>query len=117
MADPTQRHNAASEEAHSQITAQRLREGTQDFDPATLVWFDAPADAWDASIPVGNGRLGAMTRGGVNTETIDLNEETYWTGGPYNPTNPRGADALQDVRDKLFAGNPRGAHKRFGRDM
>ena len=36
--------------------------------------FDAPAGIWEASFPLGNGRLGLMPDGGVDTENIVLNE-------------------------------------------
>ena len=32
--------------------------------------FDAPAGIWEASFPLGNGRLGLMPDGGVDTENI-----------------------------------------------
>ena len=52
-------------------------------DPATVVWAARPADKWENAHPVGNGRLGAMVFGRTDEERIQLNEETYWTGGPY----------------------------------
>ena len=39
---------------------------------------------WDEALPVGNGRLGGMVFGGVDEERIQLNENTYWSGGPYS---------------------------------
>ena len=36
------------------------------------LWYDKPADEWMKSLPFGNGRLGAMVYGGVETETIDI---------------------------------------------
>ena len=33
---------------------------------------------------VGNGRLGGMVFGRVDEEEIELNEDTYWSGGPYS---------------------------------
>ena len=44
------------------------------------LWYDKPADEWMKSLPLGNGRLGAMVYGGVETETIGLNESTMWSG-------------------------------------
>jgi len=54
------------------------------FDPATRVWYAHPADKWENAFPVGNGRLGAMVFGKTDDEEIQLNEETYWSGGPYS---------------------------------
>ena len=55
-------------------------------DPTTLLWYRQPADKWENALPVGNGRLGAMVFGKTDEEQIQFNEETYWSGGPYNQT-------------------------------
>ena len=54
------------------------------FNPSTYLWYTAPAAKWDEALPVGNGRLGAMVFGAVAEERLQLNEETYWSGGPYS---------------------------------
>ena len=56
------------------------------FNPQTLLWYQTPAKIWEEALPVGNGRLGAMVLGKYSEERIQLNEETYWSGGPYNTT-------------------------------
>ncbi|MBL7114064.1 MAG: glycoside hydrolase N-terminal domain-containing protein, partial [Bacteroidales bacterium] len=53
------------------------------FNPSTILWYDSPAQVWEEALPVGNGRLGAMVFGRFSEERIQLNEETYWSGGPY----------------------------------
>ncbi|MCX6572763.1 MAG: glycoside hydrolase N-terminal domain-containing protein, partial [Candidatus Aminicenantes bacterium] len=53
-------------------------------DPSTVLWYAHPADKWENAFPVGNGRLGAMVFGKTDEEEIQLNEETYWSGGPYS---------------------------------
>jgi alpha-L-fucosidase 2 len=53
---------------------------------------------------VGNGRLGAMVFGGTSRERLQLNEETLWSGGPYDPVNPEARGALAEVRRLIFAG-------------
>ena len=50
-------------------------------DPLTL-WYRQPAKAWTEALPVGNGHLGAMDFGGVQTERLQLNEMTLWEGNP-----------------------------------
>ena len=47
-----------------------------------------PRAEWVRALPVGNGRLGAMVFGGVVHERLQLNEDTLWAGGPYDPVNP-----------------------------
>ncbi len=86
-------------------------------DPGTLLWYDEPAREWTEALPVGNGRLGAMVYGGTADERIGLNEDTVWTGGPYEPSNPLGAAALPEIQRLVFAGEYVQAHKLFGRTM
>ncbi len=81
------------------------------------LWYKEPAAQWNHALPVGNGRLGAMIFGGTATEHIQLNEETFWSGGPYDPTNPGGAAALPEIQRLLFAGEVDKAHDLFGRTM
>lgn len=59
---------------------------------------------WVKALPVGNGRLGAMVFGGVVNERLQLNEDTLWAGGPYDPVNPDARAALPDVQKLLFDG-------------
>ena len=87
-------------------------------DPAPLeLWYDEPAAEWNQALPVGNGRLGAMVFGGLERERIQLNEETLWSGGPYDPVVPGAHEALPQIRAYLFAGDFVRAHDLFGRAM
>ena len=72
-------------------------------EPLSL-WYQHPAGQWTDALPVGNGRLGAMVFGGVNREHLQLNEDTLWAGGPYDPVNPDAKAALPEVRQLIFAG-------------
>ncbi|GMQ01019.1 hypothetical protein CsSME_00047823 [Camellia sinensis var. sinensis] len=65
---------------------------------ALKVEFSGPAKYWTDAIPIGNGRLGAMVWGGVASETLNLNEDTLWTGIPGNYTDPDVPEALSKVR-------------------
>ena len=42
--------------------------------------YSSPAKEWVEALPLGNGRLGAMVCGDYKHETIQLNEETLWSG-------------------------------------
>jgi alpha-L-fucosidase 2 len=86
-------------------------------DPATTVWSARPADKWENAFPVGNGRLGAMVFGRTGDERIQLNEETYWTGGPYSTVVKGGAVALPEIRKLVFEGNLKASHILFGRRL
>ncbi|WP_145796240.1 glycoside hydrolase N-terminal domain-containing protein [Kitasatospora atroaurantiaca] len=61
-----------------------------DHAPADPLWYRYPADDFLDALPLGNGRLGAMTHGGIATERIDLNADTLWSGGP-GPRDRAGA--------------------------
>lgn len=73
--------------------------------------FDQPAADWNEALPVGNGRLGAMVFGGLETERIQLNESSVWTGGDYDFVHPASREVLPVVRTMLFAGKYEEARK------
>ena len=85
------------------------------FNTASTLWYDQPAEKWEEALPVGNGRLGAMVFGKYGEERIQLNEETYWSGGPYSTVVKGGAKVLPDIQKLIFEGKPLEAHKLFGR--
>ncbi|MBI5707629.1 MAG: glycoside hydrolase family 95 protein [Armatimonadetes bacterium] len=87
------------------------------IDPSTCLWFASPATKWDEALPVGNGRLGAMVFGTVAEERIQLNESTYWSGGPYSTVVPGGYKALPEIQRLVFAGKYLDAHNLFGRKL
>ena len=87
------------------------------FNPATLLWHKKPAVKWENAYPVGNGRLGAMIYGGIKEEKIQLNEDTYWTGGPYSTVVKGGYKELPKIQKLIFEGKPLEAHKIFGRHL
>ena len=87
------------------------------IDPSTFMWYDKPAGKWEEALPVGNGRLGAMVFGKYGEEQIQLNEETYWSGGPYSTVVAGGHKALPQIQKYIFEGEPLKAHKLFGRHL
>ncbi|MGZ5469617.1 MAG: glycoside hydrolase family 95 protein, partial [Candidatus Aminicenantales bacterium] len=86
-------------------------------DSTKVVWAARPAEKWENAHPVGNGRLGAMVFGKTDEERIQLNEETYWTGGPYTTTVKGGAAFLPEVQRLVFEGRFKEAHILFGRRL
>ena len=46
--------------------------------------------------------MGAMVFGGITCEEIQLNEGTFWGGGPYRNDNPKALDNLSQVRQLVF---------------
>jgi alpha-L-fucosidase 2 len=65
--------------------------------------YDVPATKFWEGLPIGTGRFGAMIPGAVDLDVIAFNDETLWTGGPYNPNNPEGPEILKKVREYVFA--------------
>ncbi|MFO7168026.1 MAG: glycoside hydrolase family 95 protein [Chloroflexota bacterium] len=63
--------------------------------------YTQAAREWTEALPTGNGRLGAMIFGGVETERLQLNEDTLWSGGPKEWDNPRAREVLPEVRRLL----------------
>lgn len=66
--------------------------------------YDAPASVWEETLPLGNGRIGAMPDGGINHERILLNEESMWSGSWYDASNPDALAALPEIRSLLLQG-------------
>lgn len=75
------------------------------------IWFTRPAENWNEALPVGNGRLGAMIFGGIESERLQLNEESVWTGQPRWDANPDAHKNLPKVRQLLFEGKYKEAEK------
>lgn len=82
----------------------------QPFSSASL-WYEHPAADWNEALPVGNGRLGAMVFGQVETERLQLNESTVWAGEPEDFINPAAREVLPLVRMMLFSGQYAEAQK------
>jgi len=73
------------------------------------LWYDKPANFWLEAVPLGNSRMGAMVFGGTKTEEIQLNEETFWSGGPHNNNSKTSLQYLTEVRSLIFDGKEREA--------
>src|SRR5688572_26139859 len=99
------------------LNAQPSAHGENAFDPSNTIWFSAPAAKWDEAIPVGNGRLGGMVFGGIEEERLQLNEETYWSGGPYSTVVKGGYKYLPEIQRLVFAERYLDAHNLFGRQL
>ena len=73
-------------------------------DNTEKLWYDTPAQIWLEALPIGNSHLGAMLYGGIQTDEIQLNEETFWSGGPHNNNSKTSLNYLDQVRDLIFSG-------------
>ena len=75
------------------------------------LWYAQPATHWLEALPVGNSHLGAMVYGGTDTEEIQLNEETFWSGSPHANNSKESLGKLQEVRRLIFEGKEYQASK------
>jgi len=73
-------------------------------DSGLQLWYDKPAEIWEATLPLGNGRLGMMPDGNPLQETIVLNEITLWSGSEQDATNPAALESLPRIRALLLEG-------------
>lgn len=81
------------------------------------MWYDNPATVWNEALSIGNGRLGAMVFGGPAAEKLQLNEETFWSGGPSRNDNPNALTALPEIRRLIFEGKYFEAEKLVNQNM
>lgn len=86
----------SAERAGERVADARARENH-------FIRLDSPAESPLDALPVGNGRLGAMIAGQPNLETIPLNEDTLWAGQPHPFAIGDGRDALDKIREAVFA--------------
>ncbi|MBM3493062.1 MAG: glycoside hydrolase family 95 protein [Armatimonadetes bacterium] len=68
------------------------------------LWYAEPADRWVEALAIGNGRLGAMVYGGAGRERLQINEDTFWSGGPYDPAHDDAGAGFAEARRLVFAG-------------
>ncbi len=95
---------AAATAAMMNIAAHEATAAEPASDSNDRLWYRQPAARWVEALPVGNGRLGAMVFGGLERERLQLNEDSLWSGGPYDPVNPDALAALPEVRRLVFEG-------------
>jgi len=70
-------------------------------DAQLALWYPKPASDWNSALPVGNGSIGAMVFGGINTERIQFNEHTVWTGQPHRYAHEGAVKFLPEIRSLL----------------
>ena len=68
-----------------------------------VLHYDRPAEFFEESLPIGNGKIGALVYGGTDDNIIYLNDITLWTGKPVD----RNLDAdahrwIPAIREALF---------------
>jgi len=81
------------------------------------VVFKQPAKHFTESLPIGNGRLGAMLFGKTDTDRIVLNEISLWSGGYQEADDPEAHTYLKEIEAYLSVGlKPAEIARRLGRN-
>ncbi|MBR1462128.1 MAG: glycoside hydrolase family 95 protein [Prevotella sp.] len=74
----------------------------QNQQPMNL-WYEKPAQYFEESLPIGNGKMGALIYGGTETDSLYLNDITLWTGQPVDHNEDSGASKwIPEIRKALF---------------
>ena len=77
---------------------------------ALTYFFDRPARDMMEALPLGNGRLGMLSDGGIQTQKITLNESSMWSGSVDSTAwNPEAVKHLPAIRELLLAGKAKEA--------
>ncbi|MBP5772206.1 MAG: glycoside hydrolase N-terminal domain-containing protein [Bacteroidaceae bacterium] len=95
----------------SVLTAQGFDENDE------RLWYDRPANIWLEALPIGNGRLGGMVYGGTETDEIQLNEDSFWSGGPHDNNSTTAIGYLEQVRRLIFEGQEQEAGRLIDREF
>ena len=68
-----------------------------------VLQYNRPADFFEESLPIGNGRLGALVYGGTDDNIVYLNDITFWTGKPVDrDLDPYAHEWIPKIREALF---------------
>ena len=68
-----------------------------------VLQYDRPADYFEESLPIGNGKIGALVYGGTDDNIIYLNDITLWTGKPVDRSLDKDAHQwIPKIREALF---------------
>ncbi|QOG03358.1 glycoside hydrolase N-terminal domain-containing protein [Flavobacterium sp. MDT1-60] len=67
-----------------------------------VLWYNQPAEFFEESLVLGNGKMGATVFGGANSDKIYLNDATLWSGEPVNAKmNPEAYKNIPAIREAL----------------
>ncbi|MBQ7420759.1 MAG: glycoside hydrolase family 95 protein [Prevotella sp.] len=70
---------------------------------AMKLWYDKPATFFEESLPIGNGKMGALIYGHPDDDVLHLNDITFWTGKPVDRNEGSGAaEWIPKIREALF---------------
>lgn len=81
------------------------------------LWYKQPTKDWNEALPIGNGALGGMIFGGIDKETIQMNQESLWYGGYRDRHNVDAKKYLPKIRELLWKGKISEAEKLISMSM
>ena len=76
---------------------------------STKLWYNQYKEGWLNALPLGNGKIAAMFFGDPQTEHIQVNEESLYTGHPLEEKYNTSAEMLDKIRQMIFDGDYEGA--------
>jgi hypothetical protein len=76
-----------------------------DWDSLKLTWDKPEEENSYWGTPLGNNFIGAKIKGGVGTEIIQLNDKTFYSGGPAGGQDPARRVAMEKSRALLAQGD------------
>ncbi|KKX49638.1 hypothetical protein L950_0214645 [Sphingobacterium sp. IITKGP-BTPF85] len=78
---------------------------------ALTMWYDKPANRWEETLPLGNGLIGMMPDGGIQSESLVLNEISMWSGSAEDPNNYNAYKSVSEIQKLLIAGKNKEAEE------
>ena len=82
------------------------------YQKSLIYFFDRPARSMMEALPLGNGRMGMLSDGGVQRQTITLCESSMWSGSVDSTAwNPSASEQLPAIRQLLLSGRPKEAEE------
>ena len=76
---------------------------------STKLWYNQYKEGWLNALPLGNGKIAAMFFGDPQTEHIQVNEESLYTGHQLEEKYNTSAEMLDKIRQMIFDGDYEGA--------
>ena len=70
---------------------------------STKIFHNKYIRDWMRAFPIGNGRVGGMVYGDPDTETVEINEESLWSGRQLEENYVTDKENLEKIRKLLFA--------------
>ena len=71
---------------------------------SNMLYYNTPAEHWTEALPIGNSHIGAMVFGKTDTETIQINDETFWAGSPHTNNSEKAYAHLAEIQQLIKDG-------------